>query len=75
MLMKSSNILSILSAALLTGALLLFAGCEKEKNIEKEKDTTASVLFKDISKELSFCDISCSLWLLFCPGPFYRFSE
>ena len=30
--MKTSNIISLLSAALLTGTLLLFAGCEKEKN-------------------------------------------
>lgn len=34
MLMKTSNIISLLSAALLTGALLLFAGCEKEKTIK-----------------------------------------
>ena len=62
--MKTSNIIPLLSAALLTGAQLLLAGCEKEENIEKEKDTTASVLFKDISKELSFCDISCDTIVL-----------
>ena len=38
MLMKTSNIMSLLSAALLTGALLLFAGCEKEKTVQPNDD-------------------------------------
>ena len=49
MLMKTSNILSLLSAALLTGALLLFAGCEKEKN---KTDLFRGII---IEKEYSIC--------------------
>ena len=63
--MKLSRTMTFLTAAaLLTGALLLLPGCEKEKNIEAEKETTDSVCFKDISKELSFCDISCDTIVL-----------
>ncbi|MBO7466060.1 MAG: hypothetical protein J6T56_09475, partial [Bacteroidales bacterium] len=43
--MKTSNILSLLSAALLTGALLLFAGCEKEK--DNNKNSTIDELYID----------------------------
>ena len=45
MLMKTSNIISLLSAALLSGALLLFAGCEKEK--PNNKNSTTDELYID----------------------------
>ena len=50
--MKTSNIISLLSAALLTGALLLFAGCEKKTNMMNEDLST-------IEKKLIGTWVSC----------------